>query len=499
MVIIAVIFTYIIINALFLESNVYYKQNSIISLIIAIVVLAIWFITYKFLKRINISNKKLIFIIIVFFVIETTLQFICIKYLSSIMGWDYSVIYSHAYSYVYEGNRLLAPYMEYLDLFRNNYIIFLIDYVPIKISYITKIDPVNCCIITNLIFIDSALIILIAYLKRKYDNNVAVYGMIISLFFVPLVLYCSIFYSDTYSLFVPILMVLVIEEYKRKDSKLEITKRDITYFIVFGTLIFIGKELKLTTTFIMIGYMFDVLTNKGILKKTLNIVVPIFVFLILLFGYKKLILEKTSYQLGVTGYSPYPLTHWIMMGTEDPTVDNSYRNSYGGYNQMDYELTKSVTPDKRVKLNITEYKKRVKSYGLVGYYNYLTKKAVNAWSDGYYFADVAVNMNPKRENKLRDYIFKNEKTKYIGIYFTQGVQFAMLLCLILGSVMKINSKEIDYKRIAILGLLVFLLLWENRSRYLFNYIPIFILIIIECMTLINTKSKAGSNKKLNEC
>ena len=75
----------------------------------------------------------------------------------------------------------------------------------------------------------------------------------------------------------------------------------------------------------------------------------------------------------------------------------------------------------------------------------------------------------------------NQKNYSYYLYFAQGIQFAFVMCLLITAYKAIVSKNYEntYIRIAIFGVLIFLLLWENRSRYLLNYIPIFIVIIIE--------------------
>lgn len=475
MFIIAVFFLYILFSSLYLESNVYYKQNSFISLIVSIFILLIWIYMYKIIKRNKdkISNRKAFILLIVYFVIISIIQVITIKTLSVDPEWDFNVIYKNALDYVYKYNRLISVYPEYFDLFRNNIIIFIIDYLPIKVSYVLKLNPLYCCWGFNIMFIDLALAIMYKTIKNKFGVESAFFSLIISLFFVPLFMYTTIFYSDTYSLFIPISLVLVI-------NKLDDKSNNKIYWIILGILLFLGKEIKITTTFIVIGYMFRYFSYKIDAKRIINIGFMIFTLIICCLVFNKFVVEKDSYNFFATGKGAYPYTHWIMMGIEDPDDDNTGRNSYGGYNSKDYELTAQFSSRKNAaRFNIQEYIRRVKKYGFIGYFNYLTKKAVNTWTDGYYFADVKISINPRHPNSNIYNFIITDPTKHIMIYFTQGVQYAMLICLILGTIVKYRSKNIDYIRVAIFGLLIFFLFWENRSRYLFNYILIFIYIITE--------------------
>ena len=203
------------------------------------------------------------------------------------------------------------------------------------------------------------------------------------------------------------------------------------------------------------------------------------------------IVNRNSFHFNVNDYGQIPYTHWKMMGVEDKDADNSERNTYGGYNVHDYDKTESFATVKDAqKYNIKEYMKRVNKMGFVGYAEFLTKKSVNIWADGYYFSNVKLGISPINNNTiLRKFLLQDSTTKYFGIYFTQGVNFSFLIALIIGAVLKVKDKceEVDSVRLAIIGIMIFLLFWEGRSRYLVNYIPIFIFIIVEFYNLIYIK------------
>ena len=148
--------------------------------------------------------------------------------------------------------------------------------------------------------------------------------------------------------------------------------------------------------------------------------------------------------------------------------------------QLD-ELTRSYKVGKdAISFNIKEYCNRVKKMGFTGYFNYLTKKGVNTWSDGLYFSDIKLFLNSRHpDSTFYNLLIGNMDTKIFFIYFSQGVQFSFLILLIVGCIVKRNDDDIDYVRLSIFGVMLFLLFWENRSRYLLNFVPIFIIVIVE--------------------
>ena len=484
------IFLYIIICSLFMQSDVYYKQNQFISLLFS---LPIIFIFYKLInlnkmeKFKNISIKKTIIFLFLYFILVSLLQLIVLKYLSVNPGWDFGVIFNNAKDYVNTGSRANSVYPEYFQYFPNNIMLFSIMIIFIKIGSLLGIKALFSCYIMNILFIDLALLLLFLVLKKKFNTVTGFIGLIITFFFLPLFLYTPIFYSDTMSLFVPLTILLL---YLNIDK--ENIKKNNIIFILLGIMLFVGFELKVSSIFILIAIIIDYIMNHK--KVVLNIFIMLIVFILFNLSFKILIVNNSKYEFKQNDYGKYPFTHWVMMGVEDIDRDNSERNSYGGYSQTDYDLSRKFSNGKEAsKFNISEYFDRVNKMGLLKYGEFLTRKGVNIWTDGYYFAHRKLSLEPKNSNnKLRDIMYNNETSKYLLINFTQGVQYAFILIMLFGIVKRIKNRyeRFDYLLLTILGLFVFFLLWEARSRYIFNYIPIFIIIIIESIL-------GGKNEKDN--
>ena len=493
-----ILFSIILIFCFVYDSNVYYSQNKFISLAVCIILGIIWFIILKFINKFvkeKVSIKVHTAILIGYFIIVSLIQIFVLKNLFVSPGWDYQVVFENAKYFVENGNRANAVYKEYFEYFPNNIMLFYLLVNVIKFGGILGLSALKSSIIFNIILIDLALFILYIVLNKKFNFKVALFGLIISLFFLPLFLYTPVFYSDTFSLFIGISFILI---YLFIDKEKVLCKKNIILFSLMGLLMFLAKEIKITSLFILIAILIDYIFNNKNIKRFLNIVIILVVYFIFSTLFNFIVVNNEKYEFKVTGYGSYPYTHWIMMGVEDIDKDNSGRNSIGGYNENDYKLSRAYpTGSDAIKFNLEEFKNRVEKLGFQGYCSYLMKKGVNAWGDGLYFSDVKLSVNSKHYgDTVHKYLFEDENTKYNIVYFTQGVQFIFLLSLILGSIYFIKNKKdnIDYCRLSLLALLAFLLLWENRSRYLFNYIPIFILIICELYYyLVNKKTKKEKN------
>lgn len=483
------LFAWILLNSFWYPSNVYYQQKPIISFCIGLLVIQIWVYLYKAInKKKNISKKEEIIIGIIYILIVSILQGIIINQFCTNPSWDYGVVFENAQKFALEGTRNNAGYLEYFQLFPNNIFLFILLVIAIKTGAIFHLTPLKSAIIMNIGFIDIALLILYVTTKKINGTKMAVFSLILSLFFVPIFLYTPIFYTDTFSLFIPPLFIYLFKE--EKEENRHKVKQYIQFFLI-GILCFLAKEIKVTSLIIFIALEIKYIFKHSWKKNFVNLIIIIVVFGGLEFIYTKKIVLNEVFHFQVTDYGSFPYSHWIMMGTEDLDEDNSRRNTIGGYNEKDYNYTKSFsTGEEAIKYNLLEYKKRVQKYGTVNYFNYLTKKAVNAWADGLYFADIALSLKPMNSNTfLRTKLLYNERNKYILIYFSQGIQFSVLICIILTAYQELKKKKpnINEKTLACFGLAIFLMFWENRSRYLLNYSLIFIMIIAETISFVYEK------------
>lgn len=476
--VLSILFIWIFSMSFIYDSNVHYSQNKIISLLFALLFLGIWYIFYKILlkKNIIISKKKKILLFMLYIVIITIIQIIVIKFLEVKPYSDPGIIYDNVLYFIKNGNRTNVLHKEYFQLFPNNILIFIIGVLFSKIGSIFGLQVLTSLYITNAIFIDLALIILMLTINKIYDFKLTLLAMFISLFFLPIYFYAPIYYSDTMSLFIPISFVYLYTCFKTSMG----AKKNLI-LMTFGFLLFLGVQIKITSIIIFIAILFDYILNLDKIKNIISITIPITTFIILTILFNITIVKNPIFDFKQNDWGKYPYTHWIMMGVEDIDANNSFRNAYGGYSFRDYKLTDSFnTGSEAVKFHLEEYSSRVKKMGFFGYLNYLTKKAVNAWSDGTYFTDIALKVNSlHRKELVYNFLFVDHKYFYIN--FCQGFQFAFFIILIIGSIKQFNKKtnHINYLKLSIIGLLLFFLIWENRSRYLYNYIPIFILIIAE--------------------
>lgn len=495
------IFLIVFMYSFFSPSNVYYDENNFISLIITGIIFIILLIIYKKIiyNKENIGAKREFLIVSIIFFLMLMLELFVLKNLSVNPSWDFGVIFLNAKSYVLNGARETFWYPSYFQLYPNNILLFAMLVKVFRIGSYFGISYMHSAWIMNITFINLAYIMLYFTLRKKFGNRVAIFGLFISLLFVSPFLYSPVFYSDTLSMFVGISFIFL---YSLIDFKKKISIKNTIIFISFGILAFYGKSIKITSLIPFIAIIISIIFDRNKRKVFGNIIFTFLIFFIISSAFKFIVVDNEKFAFEESNYGQIPYTHWIMMGIEDITKDNSIRNSYGGYNQNDVDFTASFETGKEAsKHNIEQIVSRVKKMGIGGYYNYLCKKAVNAWTDGLYFVDIKLARNNiHQDDKIFNELFNNQKNKRILIYFSQGMQYLFLISLMIGCVIKINmnSKELDIVRLSIIGVFIFLLMWENRSRYLLNFIPLFIYIICEFYVLLGTRHrlKESTNNSL---
>lgn len=189
--------------------------------------------------------------------------------------------------------------------------------------------------------------------------------------------------------------------------------------------------------------------------------------------------------------------HWVMMGmTErDSYVDG--RKWIGWYNpdSLDYTL-KYKTTDERKKANIKKIKEQYQDMGFMNYLYFLYRKALFTWSDASFYAPSLVTGETlyRGENIVSKYS-DSKITRPLTFYSNLGMFLFIYLIIIVSTLKDIKNKNysINYARLSIFGLVLFLLIWEDSSRYLFTYISVMLLCTIHGLNVIINNERKDSN------
>ena len=474
-------FSYIFIQTFIQKISVNYELNKFIYFILGILIFTIWFLIYKLIhKYYDKLNKKqetiLLFSVFIIFVIIFLTIILNLKISPQ---WDYRIVYEQAKSYVLTKDRTtINNSLLYLQYHDNNIGLFVFWVIIFKfVNFFGVKDFLTVATLINAMMIGISIMLLYLCTRKLLDKKKAFFALILSLFFIPLYTYIPIFYTDTISM--PFIL-LIFYIYLNIDKNTKLNKKNILLFLFMFLLTYLGGKIKMTVWVIFIAIMTHLIFKEK-LKKIVIILLAI-ILLIPFYSYlwNKTIIQNKNFNIVVNDYGSLPWTHYLMMGVQKKNAQITDIRCIGGYNYQDVEKTLFYKTSKESKkFNIEEYKRRVKEYGTLGYIEYLTKKAVNAWGEGSFFTNYVYQFDYTMPNLLKKEIRGINTNKLL--YFEQGVTEAMLFIFgLYGLLMTFKSKKINKTviiPISIFGIFIVLLFWENRSRYLVNYIPIFIILI----------------------
>lgn len=287
----------------------------------------------------------------------------------------------------------------------------------------------------------------------------------------PLLLYAPICYTDTTSaLFVSLGFYLVVKLYKG-------CRHEWAVALLFGLTCFFGAQIKATAAILLIATAI-VLALKIKTKMLPGLIVPITVFILafvpLMLAWNA-VRSKPEHPEAVV-----PVTHFVAMGLKDK----------GGFNNEDAsEAANVIAAGGNIKeFELNKVKRRLADYGVGGYLRFVANKVSYTWGDGEYFAPVKLARLPYGENsKIAKFTYGEYKD--ILAFIANAVHLSMLL---LFAYMGWRSlKNFDciavLLKLCVCGVFLFFLVWEARSRYLLNFLPLFTILGFAFLRLLEPK------------
>ncbi|MCC9174667.1 hypothetical protein [Arthrobacter sp. zg-Y179] len=179
------------------------------------------------------------------------------------------------------------------------------------------------------------------------------------------------------------------------------------------------------------------------------------------------------------------LGHFLMVGAG--STQGPYGPYYGSYNEDDYQSTVAITgEEEKFRNGLQAYQNRVSGMGPGGYVVFLHHKlawitgdgSFFSWGEGVLTGEDFLSSRPA-DRGIQD-LFGNTRPNFqwmLSIW--QGTWFAVLALVAVPLFLRtprLLRPELSAMRIALLGLLLFLLLFEARARFLYLYAPYFIVL-----------------------
>lgn len=461
-----------------------YKVNFLCSnlflVLISIALLIIIVIIYKrFGKYINsfINRLPKWFIIFLSFILFLVLGFV-FYHTYFITGWDSQIIVEIA-SYLSEG-WVPKVYHSYLSFYPNNLLMTWIYSILFKISTVFYgINPIYFSILFQ-----SFLACLTGYLLFLIVKNISrvLYAYIVWFIYVIHIAinpWISILYSDSLALIFPILIIWLYQQMENgKNIKIK--------WSLIGFFSYIGFKIK-PQVFIVVIAIFIVESLKLIIncdKSTLIIRVKSYLSFII-----SLILTLifcnvfifSNLNLEINSEDKVTISHYLMMGLNYET-----NGTYSYDDVLLSQFSKSIT--ERKERNYDVINQRLTEMKFNGLVKHLAKKSLVIYGDGTYAWMQEGNFFAREFDDRNSIISPFLKSIYYGDNYKLFSTFKHMIWLIIiigtcGVFLYFYQSNkpnsiIFVMVISLIGLFLFEILFEARARYLFIYIPFYIIIAL---------------------
>jgi hypothetical protein len=453
------------------------------------------FLFAKFKTRINcLTNKQMYSILIIF----VTLMFLEMAYMARIMLSnhynDLGTVYCSIKEILDDGHicRHINKYTccgwsthtcnnDYFVIYPNNQFIlfFLLCYYKILslagISINTNLGNYMGSIL-NVFMISIAIVFGFLLCKKIWNNSGALMYLIFSFLFLPYYINAYRFYTDTLSLPFVVSSIFLFFKFKETSSK----KQKFIYSCLTGTILSLSILLK-GSIYVLLAAMiiYFIIT----LKNWLHIIalgIMLITFGITNFMWHQYIDHCEWIDNSAKSELELPVTHWIMMAS----IGN------GGFRQEDLNYTLSF-PDKDTKKAATIEKtlERIRSYkGLTKYLNFEFEKIGQSLADGKFAQNLHLSWY-KTRSRIHDYIL--ETGLHYKIFYNYITVFivSIYILIFLSFLFEIKRKEIGYgffMNLCIIGMILFFMLWEVKSRYFLNFTSIYFMCAINALNGFST-------------
>lgn len=426
------------------------------------------------------TRRVLIAGVAVMFIIQLTVGY----FLMCDPVTDLDIVKKHALDYAQTGKyglmeRQLSKGYGYFYRYPNNWPILFFWSIMFRLSYlvtggVSEYYPV----VINTIAINVSILLTVLLAQKIYGNKKAVFTFLICFLFLPYYTYTPFYYTDSLSM--PLLMAGIYLLYNAMHSDTRYKK----YVLmgVSGAVMFLAYKMKGSVLLLIAVTVVYVFLTCGI-KRFACFMLAFFVGIGSIGVTYKV---TTSAVFGVyddelSDKYEFPSIHWIMMGLQGL----GYYHPYDAEYTASFENKEAKQEGDMIRLNKRLDRLNNAVQGEDNMMDHIIKKAVWTWEDGSYYASHHIS-DPIQQTWLHDIVLIEGKDYYSYYCFTCGIQLFLIFCMIRSAIKSMIKPKIDFTILfkgVIFAALVFFIIWETRSRYIFNFTPLFILLACDGLDL----------------
>lgn len=464
----------IILSICVFGNGIYYSMKrealfpEIVLLIIGIALVLGLVTLIRYIEQ-NVTKKNDIMI----WVISISLMFFqiyCVWNYYFLTDWDVAIIFDA--SETAATGTGLEEFQYYFSRYPNNLLLVFIYgkliqfFQKININYRMGILAFQCVLSW-----ETGIILYFTVKEMQNKKYIAWFAWILYLFLIGISPWVSIPYSDSVGLIFPITILRLYAKSEKCKGLLKVY-----LWILIGILTIIGYKIKPQISIVSIAiFIFCVFygwkNKKKFIQNMLSLIVG------LLIGVLISAICIKSMGIKINSDETYGLTHFLMMGM-------NYSEGNGVYNSDDVEFSaKFSTASERKEANLQVTQERIKEMGLSGMVNLMHRKILTNYNDGTFcWGGEGTFYIKLLSNKTSIFAKFLRSIYYNGKYYNIFYNFELMIWLaiiFLGMITAIRSEKkqlIATVMLSIIGLTLFELLFEARSRYLYTYAPMYILL-----------------------
>ena len=387
--------------------------------------------------------------------------------------FDLEAIYQGAIAWAETGSFTNAVFesasQEYFYMFPNNLGGMTLLFVFFKFAALFRItDFFAVAVCCNSLLIACTVNITAQIARRLYGNAAGLLVLFFVLMSPPFYFMGAVFYTDTLAMLFPVLAFYLYLRAHESDTYARRTVRG----ALCGLCLAMGAFIKFTVLIAGIAMLIHAVCTlrKHTWKQTAVELASAILCIALLFAVRDAYFYSRHMNRADADRQQIPLSHWVMMGLGES----------GGYSPDDYAYTRSfATLQERDTAARAEIRRRIGDHGGRGLVSLFYTKGKIAFGDGTYELNTYLDDRPVYDAPLHALLLPG------GAYYPLYEQactaafFGVQLLALAGAVRTVCAKRADFAHLVphlcVLGVLLFLCMWEISGRYVLHFLPVLLL------------------------
>lgn len=377
-------------------------------------------------------------------------------------SFDLDAVYGGAVQWIEEGS--FSDYYEYYGYFPNNLGAMTILHFVFSLAALVDVtDFFAVGVVFNSALLTATALVTSLTCRRLRGSVGGVMALVLFALCLPFWFMGAAFYTDSLSVLFPVLFYDLYLLFKEQET----WKGRLLTACGMAAVLTVGMLIKFTVLIVLAAVVIDALLCLN-WKRVCLLVVCCGLLTTAAFSALNAYMYSVHLDKAECEALRTPYLHWVMMG-----LQNS-----GQYSAEDYEYTRSYPPEERNQACLARIEARIQALGSRGLAQLFANKAVVCFGDGTYALSDFLDDTPAHDLALHQYILYSG-AHYRGYqHLTTGILLAVYLLMLLGTgrcLRKTAGHPVLSElapRLAVLGILAFLLLWETSGRYFTNFVPL---------------------------